>query len=275
MIEMSGQIHVETIVQAGKDVLWHRTQDAAEHTWWDLRFIRITDVTAQTERTSRSFSYELRLPGLVVGCTGTSVGERRRPDATLASALRFASPHPLSLVRSGSGWWRYVPTVHGTRFLTGYDYAPGRGRLGAVVDRAGFRALVGWMTAYSFDRLRLWRDEGVAPDAAARRWTLDTGLRATAVAVAARRRDPLGLALLALAELAPDVPGTPRARRCLRTPPDRLARTAPSTLATLEAASRDRSTSAPSAPRSTGCTPRSPPASTSATPTATVPSAPG
>lgn len=176
----------------------------------------------------------------MVGGTGTSVGERRRPDGTLTSALRFASPHPLSLVRSGSGWWRYVPCTDdqggagGTRFLTGYDYAPGWGRLGAVVDRAGFRALVGWMTAYSFDRLRLWLDEGVAPDVAARRWALDTGLRAAVVAVAARRRDTLGAVLLALAALALDVPGTPRARRCLRTPPDRLARTAPSTLATLE-----------------------------------------
>lgn len=234
VIEMSGQISVESIVQAEKDVLWQRTQDAAEHTRWDLRFTRITDVTAQTEGAPRSFSYELRLPGLVVGGTGTSVGERRRPDGTLTSALRFASPHPLSLVRSGSGWWRTVPTEHGTRFLTGYDYTPGWGRPGAVVDRAGFRALVGWMTAYSFDRLRLWLDEGVAPDVAARRWALDTGLRATAVAVAARRRGPLGVALLALAALAPDVPGTPRARRCLRTPPDPLARTAPSTLATLE-----------------------------------------
>lgn len=38
MIEKSGQISVETIVQAEKDVLWQRTQDAAEHTRWDLRF---------------------------------------------------------------------------------------------------------------------------------------------------------------------------------------------------------------------------------------------
>lgn len=181
---MTGQIYVETVVQGDRELLWHRSQDAAQHTRWDLRFTRITDVTAQTDGAPRSFSYELRLPGLVVGGTGTSVGERRRPDGTLTSALRFASPHPLSLVRSGSGWWRYVPCTDdqggagGTRFLTGYDYTPGWGRLGAVVDRAGFRALVGWMTAYSFDRLRLWLDEGVAPDVAARRWALDTGLRA-------------------------------------------------------------------------------------------------
>ena len=233
---MPGQIYVETMVHAADEELWHRTQDADQHTRWDLRFTRISDVTEQTVGAPRTFAYELRLPGLVVGGTGTSVGERVRPDGTRTSALRFASPHPLSLVRSGSGWWRYVPDGRGgTRFLTGYDYTPGWGRLGTVVDRSGFRALVGWMTAWSFDRLRLWLDEGVTPKSAVRRWTLDTALRAATVAVATRRRGVLGAGLTALALLAPDVPGTPRARRCLRTPPgsDPHARSAPSTLSTL------------------------------------------
>ncbi|GAB2910537.1 hypothetical protein GCM10027047_05930 [Rhodococcus aerolatus] len=230
---MAAGIYVETRVHADDDTLWHRTQDADQHTRWDLRFTTIADVTAQTADAPRTFRYDLRLPGLTISGTGTTVGERRRPDGTLTSALRFGSPHPLSLVRSGSGWWRYVPTDDGTRFLTGFDYEPGWAALGPLVDRAGFRAAVGWGTAWSFDRLRLWLDDGVAPETAARRWLADTGLRAAALAVGAHRRGLLGVVLAAAAVLAPAAPGVPRARRCLRTPPDRLARTPPSTMEQL------------------------------------------
>lgn len=231
---MGAAIFVETTVHADAGTLWHRTQDAAQHTRWDLRFTTIDDVTAQSPGAPRTFRYDLRLPGLTISGTGTSIGERRRPDGTLTSALAFGSPHPLSLVRRGKGWWRYVPDpAGGTRFLTGFDYDPGWGAPGRLVDRAGFRVLVGWGTAWSFDRLRLWLDDGVAPEDAARRWLLDTGLRVGALGLAARRGGPVGAVLAAAAVAAPALPGVPRARRCLRRPPDRLARTAPSTVADL------------------------------------------
>lgn len=35
----------------------------------------------------------------------------------------------------GRGYWRYVPTATGTTFITGYDYEPGFGRPGALIDR--------------------------------------------------------------------------------------------------------------------------------------------
>jgi hypothetical protein len=130
-----------------------------------------------------------------------------------------------------------VPTEQGTRFLTGYDYEPGWGAVGRVVDRVVFRRALGWATAWSFDRLRLWRDEGVPPETALRRAVAGRRRAGRAVAVAlhgARRRRP-ALLLAAAALLAPPLPGAPRAGRCLRTPPDRLGRTAPDTLATLEA----------------------------------------
>jgi hypothetical protein len=232
-------LYVETLVRSDLERLWEATQDAAAHTRWDLRFSVIEDVTAQTDDAPRAFRYALHLPGRVVAGTGTSVGERRRPDGTRTSALRFGSPDPLSLIRRGSGWWRYVPTPAGTRFLTGYDYEPGWGRLGRLVDRWLFRRLLGWATAWSFDRLRLWVDDDVAPESAARRWVVDTGLRLSAVAgagVALRQGSPAAAVLLVVgAAGAPSLPGVPRARRCLRRPPDAVGRTAPASLDRLAA----------------------------------------
>jgi len=232
-------LYVETTLHGDLAVLWHRTQDAREHARWDLRFPEIEDVTAQTPTAPRTFRYALRLPGLTVAGLGTSVGEHTRPDGTRTSALRFASPSPLSLIRRGSGWWRYVPTPEGTRFLTGYDYEPGWGRLGALVDRAGFRRLVGWATAWSFDRLRLWVDDGVPPEVALRRGLADAALRAAAALAAARGGRPGAPAVLLVlgAAFLPPLPGAPRAGRCLRHPPDRTGRTPASSLSTLEAPS--------------------------------------
>lgn len=49
------------------------------------------------------------------------------------------------------------------RFITAYDYRTRFGRLGAIVDRVAFRPLLGWATAWSFDRLRLWLEQGIPP----------------------------------------------------------------------------------------------------------------
>ena len=54
--------------------------------------------------------------------TARRVGERDLPDGSRTSALRFGSAHPLSIIREGSGYWKYVPTPDGIRFLTSYDY---------------------------------------------------------------------------------------------------------------------------------------------------------
>jgi hypothetical protein len=47
------------------------------------------------------------------------------------------------------------------RFSTGYDYTPGWGLL---LDRLVMRRVIGWMTAWSFDRLRIWAENGVEPE---------------------------------------------------------------------------------------------------------------
>jgi hypothetical protein len=153
-------IYVETLIRADLDRIWELTQDTALHPRWDLRFSSITP-TGTTADGANRFRYELRIPGHRLAGTGISLGERRRADGTRTSALRFSTSDRLSPLGDGHGYWRYVPTSDGVRFLTGYDYSPGWGRL----DALGIRRLVGWMTAWSFDRLRIWAETGQPPEA--------------------------------------------------------------------------------------------------------------
>ncbi|HEX9813724.1 MAG TPA: DoxX-like family protein, partial [Myxococcota bacterium] len=96
------------------------------------------------------------------------IGHRDSPDGSSTSALRFWSEAPLSLIREGSGYWKYIPMPDGVRFLTWYDYRTRFGVPGAVFDRMIFRPLIGWATAWSFDRLRLWLENRVDPQVAIR-----------------------------------------------------------------------------------------------------------
>jgi hypothetical protein len=81
------------------------------------------------------------------------------------SSLRFRSDDPKSLIRQGGGYWLYLPTDAGVRFLTWYDYEVRFGAVGRLADRCIFRPWMGWATAWSFDRLRLWMEEEQAPEA--------------------------------------------------------------------------------------------------------------
>ena len=78
---------------------------------------------------------------------GETVGERDLADGSRASALQFSSADPRSLIREGSGYWKYAPTDDGIRFVTAYDYRTRFGVLGARVDRFAFRPMIGWATA--------------------------------------------------------------------------------------------------------------------------------
>lgn len=89
------------------------------------------------------------LPGLADGADGVHT-----------SALRFSTDDRLSPLREGRGFWRYEPVDGGVRFVTGYDYSPGWGRL---TDHA-VRPIVAWPTASSFARLRWWAELDEAPE---------------------------------------------------------------------------------------------------------------
>ncbi|MFG2835014.1 hypothetical protein ACGFZH_05555 [Streptomyces zaomyceticus] len=244
-------LYVETRVRADLETLWEYTQEPASHQRWDLRFTEIAYLP-RAEGEPQHFRYATRvLPFLVVAGTGVSAGERHRAGGDRVSALRFSSPHPLSLLAEGSGYWRYVPTPDGVRFLTGYDYRPRWGRPGRLADRLVFRPLMGWATAWSFDRLRLWCERGVTPERALGHWLLELAARVLLVA-APPALAPLSLAVpltllgLAAAVLVPPSARTPAARRCLRTPPARTRE--PRLLATLEPARGPRDPAAPEQP---------------------------
>lgn len=101
---------------------------------WDVRFSEIVP-ERDTVDTAVRFTYVRRSPVHDVHGTGVSIGERRRPDGSRTSALRFSTADPLSPIRTGRGYWRYVPTEDGrTRFITGYDHASGWGPLAEEQD---------------------------------------------------------------------------------------------------------------------------------------------
>jgi hypothetical protein len=245
-------LYIEARIRADLDDLWTRTQEPSQHQRWDLRFSEI-DHLPRAEGEPQRFRYATRLlPFLTVAGTGVCVGERTREDGTRTSALRFASPHPLFLLAEGSGYWRYVPDGDGVRFLTGYDYRPRWGRLGAVADRCVFRPLMGWATAWSFDRLRLWLERGVTPERALVNWLAELLVRALVIAAAVtglaldsllRLLGPLAASMahlfplllavaVCVALFKQPLAATPAARRCLRRPATRVR--APRVLRTLE-----------------------------------------
>ncbi|WET77130.1 hypothetical protein P3102_23905 [Amycolatopsis sp. QT-25] len=152
-------LYVETVIRTELDTLWRYTQEPDLHERWDLRFARIEPIAGSPGR----FRYATRFLGLVITGTGTHAGESERPDGGRTSALRFASADPLSLIRSGSGYWRYTSADDGVRFVTGFDYTTRWGVFGRFADLL-FRPLFGWMTAWSFDRLRLWLETGTPPE---------------------------------------------------------------------------------------------------------------
>jgi len=157
-------IYVESRMRVPMEQLWDATQVPAQHQRWDVRFGSITylpEVDGEPQR----FTYATTVaPGVTVGGTGELLGDRDRPDGTRWSGLKFWATDRRSIIDAGAGYWRYVPTDDGIRFLTRYDYRPRWGRFGELVDRATFRPAFGWATAWSFDRLRLWLEEGIAPE---------------------------------------------------------------------------------------------------------------
>lgn len=233
---MGRQVWVTTAVVGPPDRLWHLTQDTDHHPRWDLRFSSITPDDHDDDGHQR-FTYALalphpRLPLLTVRGTGTSTAERRGDDGAGTSAIRFtagdAPADRLSPLASGAGFWRYAPQPDGrTRFTTGYDYRPGWGRLGAALDPWLTRPLVGWATAWSFDRLRLWAERGQAPERSrdlALAWTAARVVVVLVTVAAVRRRRPLLAATAGSLLAAPTPAAVPSALRCGRRPTSRPSR---------------------------------------------------
>lgn len=157
-------IRVETVIRVDLDTVWHLTQDPDLHARWDSRFSRIVPTERGDDGLWR-FRYERRMLVRTIRGTGIALGSREGAHGARTSALRFTTDDRVSPLRDGRGYWRYEPVDGGVRFITGYDYEPGWGRL---LDDLIVRPLVAWMTASSFARLRRWAETGEQPE----RWPL-------------------------------------------------------------------------------------------------------
>jgi len=105
-------IYVEILVRAPMDALWAHTQTPALHEKWDLHFSRINYLPISHETEPQRFRYTTRIGfGLEVSGEGEPLGQRTLTDGSCSSALRFASGKPLSIIREGSGYWKYIPTL--------------------------------------------------------------------------------------------------------------------------------------------------------------------
>ncbi|MCW3053212.1 MAG: hypothetical protein JWN14_2382 [Chthonomonadales bacterium] len=172
-------IYVEILMQTEMEKLWEATQTPEKHTLWDLRFSTITYLPRPDITQPQQFLYATRIGfGMEIRGTGETVGSVEKNDVR-TSALKFWSEDPRSLIREGSGYWQYVPTPEGIRFLTQYTYQTRFGVLGQWFDRLVFRPLMGWATAWSFDRLRLWLEKGIDPTAALERSVVYAAVRLT------------------------------------------------------------------------------------------------
>ncbi|WP_217275138.1 SRPBCC family protein [Microbacterium hominis] len=155
-------IYVEARIRADLDAVWDATQDPSQHVRWDVRFSKISPDGMSRAGVS-TFTYERRVPFHTVRGSGVSLGEKNG-DGTRTSALRFHTDDRLSPIAAGRGYWRYrTDGEEDTVFVTGYDYTPGWPVLDVLV-----RPILGWATAWSFDRLRIWMETGIPPE----RWPL-------------------------------------------------------------------------------------------------------
>jgi len=164
-------IYVQIDIACPIDRLWELTQTPGLHQQWDLRFTEIQYLPRPDITQPQRFLYATRVGfGLKICGEGESVGSRAELDGDCSSALKFWSDDPKSLIRTGSGYWKYLPSIVGqsTRFITSYDYSVRFGLAGRLFDRLLFRPLMGWATAWSFDRLRLWIEKGIVPAASMR-----------------------------------------------------------------------------------------------------------
>jgi uncharacterized membrane protein YphA (DoxX/SURF4 family) len=161
-------IYVEIEILSPIDELWAKTQVPELHQRWDLRFTNIEYVPRPNLTEPQQFLYATRIGfGMKISGRGETLGTLET-DGSRTSALKFWSNDPKSLIREGSGYWKYIPIQDGIRFLTWYDYTTRFGAIGRAFDAIVFRPLLSWATAWSFDRLRLWLDKQIDPSTSMR-----------------------------------------------------------------------------------------------------------
>src|SRR6266849_5297999 len=131
-------IYVEILIRGSMDELWEKTQDPKLHQRWDLRFSDI-DYLPRSPDEAQRFLYATRIgAGFRIEGAGESMGERDDSGGERTSALKFWSDDSKSLIKIGSGYWKYIPDSDGIRFITWYDYRTRFGIIGRIVDKIFF-----------------------------------------------------------------------------------------------------------------------------------------
>lgn len=162
-------LYIETKVNCNLDTFWTNTQEPSVHQQWDLRFSEIKYIPKDKPTDPQKFLYSTKIGfGIKVNGIGESVATKTKDNGESTSVLKFASDSNLSVIKQGSGYWKYVPEPGGIKFFTGYDYQTRWGIFGQMFDKFIFRPLMIWATAWSFDCLKIWIEKGIHPKQAIR-----------------------------------------------------------------------------------------------------------
>lgn len=164
-MEMQKQepIYVQTEIGTSMEEIWEHTQNPDLHTEWDVRFTEISYLERQEHEPQR-FLYKTKIGfGLEIAGMGETAGEIQKETGERVSSLKFWTDNPLSLIRTGRGYWKYSPKGDWIEFETQYDYDTNFGKIGQVIDSYVFRPMLGWATAWSFSTLKLWLEKGHHP----------------------------------------------------------------------------------------------------------------
>jgi len=157
-------LYIETKIKCGIDEIWALTQNPDLHQQWDLRFSEIKYIPKDSPEESQKFLYSTKIGfGIIVNGIGESVATKTKENDESTSVLKFSSDSHLSIIKQGSGYWKYIPQEDGLKFFTGYDYECRWGLFGEIFDKIIFRPLMIWATAWSFDNLKQWIEKGISP----------------------------------------------------------------------------------------------------------------
>jgi hypothetical protein len=162
------KLTAETLIKSDRDTVMRLSQTPQLHARWDLRFTEIEYLPRESAAAPQRFRYTTRIGfGLAVKGWGETIGDPERAT----SALRFGSTDTKSIIQEGAGSWTYSDQAGTVRFSTVYDYTTRHGWFGRVLDLQ-FRPLMIWATRWSFDRLRIWIENGVQPEMSFWLWLL-------------------------------------------------------------------------------------------------------
>ena len=141
-------LYIETHIRSKLDTVWTYTQDPAIHQQWDLRFSDISYLPKEQPDAPQKFLYATKTGfGIQVFGTGESVATKSKGNGESTSVLKFYSDSNISLIKKGSGYWKYIPDQDGVKFFTGYNYNTRWGIFGRIFDALVFRPLMIWATA--------------------------------------------------------------------------------------------------------------------------------